>query len=203
MPSSVNNVWASNAPTGVPENLTLPSGQTCTAIRIGMEGLISAGILTEADSLTAFVVDGPVNDARSKLQGHRKSADKEAADQNARVMQEMINNPDALRALITMADKALPAIVQNPPVALHYMNGGQPNQRSLTALERAQAKKDQPDLVFTDQVGFEDKIYLFNWAIGNLAALATFRDEPTTPVGNVADEPSVSRPTKSTPRRKR
>lgn len=200
-PTEVNNVWAQNQPQGATEKVTVPSGQVVIARRIGMEGLIAAGILTEADSLTALVMSGPVEDGKKRMAGHKAKAPKEPTEEE--LGKRLLENPDALAAMLTMADKAIPMICVQPEVHTHVMNPGKPNQRLLTNIERATIKKDNPGIVFVDQIDMIDKMHLFTWACGDLQALAAFR-KPTDPdVDNVAAESVVSRPTKRTPRDKR
>lgn len=195
-PGAINNVWASNAASGAPEYLTLPSGQTCTARRLGIDGLIAAGILTDADSLTALVQDGPIEAGKAKLKGHQKTAKQQAADEEAALLKKLMSDPTALKSIVTMADKAMPEIIVTPLVQLHYINSGQPNQRMLTASER------KPGVIYTDQIPFEDKMFLFDWSVGNLQALHAFRDGPSDTVDNVEPESGVSRPAKRASRRK-
>jgi hypothetical protein len=179
-----NNVWSSATPTGVEEQLTLPSGQTCTAVRLGVEGLVHAGILDHADELTA-ITDKHVKKTRTgKVEPEVDS-------------RSVMRDPESLRAIITIADKALPHIVTAPLVRLHYVSSGT-SQRMLTVDERAQIQADDPGVVFTDQVGLEDKMWLFDWAIGNLAGMRAFREEPDADVAGVANEPGVSRAAKRT-----
>src|ERR1044072_2705997 len=49
-----NAVWASSAPSGVEEELTLPSGQTCRAKRMSIEAMIQEGLLANSDALTEW-----------------------------------------------------------------------------------------------------------------------------------------------------
>lgn len=190
-----NNVWADTAPAGVVEEVTTPSGQTCSAIRMGMEGLLEAGILTEADSLTATVA----NHTR-KVKGAKGRADGVELDEQA-----VLRDPNALKGIITMADKALPTIVQSPRVILHYKVQKDGSTKALTPLERARIKQESSDpiVVFTDQIGLDDKLFLFDWAVGGLSKATSFREESDSDVGGVVDQPVVPVPTKRAARRKK
>lgn len=179
-----NNVWAESSPVGVSEELKLPSGQMCLARKIGMEGLLEAGILDQVDSLTALVDTEHVKKARNK----GNEVDVAALVKNG--------GGDTLKAIITVADKAIPMIVESPVVRLHYITSGT-STRMLTADER------EPGIIYTDQIGLEDKMFLFDWAIGDMAAMRAFRDGTTADVAGVADVPGVSRPTKRSAARKR
>ncbi|MET0418702.1 MAG: hypothetical protein ABW022_22025 [Actinoplanes sp.] len=168
----VNNVWASNTAEGDAEELTLPSGQTCLAVKLGMEGLISAGILAEADSLTAIVTDKHVR----KVRGGKGVADGIEVDNKS-----LMKDAGAMMSIITLADKALPHIVQSPDVRLHYVTNP---DGSTTKIPK---EKREPGIIYTDQVGFEDKMFLFEFCMGNLAGeLATFRGESPDALGAMA-----------------
>lgn len=190
-----NSVWADSAPAGVTEELTLPSGQTCAAVRMGMQGLLEAGILTEADSLTATV-----SNHMRKVKGANGKADGTELNEAA-----VLRDPNALRGLITMADKAIPHIVKSPKVVLHYETQKDGSTKTLTPLQRARIKQqsDQPLVVFTDQIGLDDKLFLFDWSVGGVAKATSFREESDSDVGSVVPEPSVSVSAKRPARRKR
>lgn len=176
----VNNVWASQTPTGATEELTLPSGQTCLAKRLGMEGLIEAGVLAEADSLSA-TVDKHVR----KVRGGKGRADGNELNEAS-----LMKDRETMRAIITLADKALPVIVESPSVKLHYTTDGKGNTIMIPLADR------EPGQVYTDMIGLEDKVFLFEWAVGALANLQTFRDQPPADVAGVADGRAVPRKTK-------
>ena len=181
-----NNVWASTTPTGETEELTTPTGQTCTAIKLGIENMIELGILTQADTLSATM-----EKHIRKVRGAKGKPDGVEVDEAS-----LMADPTALRTLVTLADKALPHIVQDPVVKLHYeVKDGV--QRRIPIEER------DPESVYTDQVGFEDKMFLFDWAVGSLAKMDAFRDEPAGGVAHVGDGGSVPRPAKRTTRSKR
>lgn len=189
MPSSdftPNNVWGSNPATSGEHELTLPSGQTCRAKKIGMEGLLEMGILDQADSLTAMAekhtstrkVGGPDGPTEAKVN--------EAG---------ILADPEAMKAVIGLTDRALPIIVVSPPVALHYserMVGKTKHTKLLTEADRDEIRllRGLPNLVFTDQVGFEDKMFLFDWASGGLKSLTSFRPGSTPDVVPVAAKPN-------------
>lgn len=188
-PFTPNNVWSTNPSSGTSEELTLPSGQTCLAHRLGMEGLVEAGILDNVDELTSLVDSKYIQKAR----GTKAESQLD--------MKGILSNPGGLKAIITLADKALPHIVDSPVVVLHYVTSGN-STRALTDTERQDILRDKPDAAFTDQIGLEDKMFLFDWAIGNLASMRKFRNDTRSDVAGVADVPGVSRPAKRAARRK-
>lgn len=180
----VNNVWASQTPIGATEQLTLPSGQTCIARRLGMEGLIEAGILAEADSLS-----GLVDQHVRKVRGAKGRTDGNELDERA-----LLRDRDTMKAIITIADKAIPVVVAEPEVMLHYTTDSS-GKTSMIPLEDR-----EPGQVYTDMIGLEDKMFLFEWAVGSLSNLNTFRSQPGADVAGVGDGGGVSRKTKRNPR---
>lgn len=193
MPSDFtpNNVWGSAPAEGAEEELTLPSGQTCRARKVTIEGMIAAGILSEADSLT-----GLVDQYTRKVKGG-KGAD------GVKVDESILGDTKALQLMIQMADRAMPAIVISPPVKLHFQErkvGKTTVTRKYTEEERAKLRQETPGLVFTDQIDLEDKMELFQWGVGGLRAFSSFLGQPTDAVGSVV--PGV-RPKKSSKRSSR
>lgn len=188
MPPTVNNVWANTAPSSVGEQITLPSGQTCLARRLDIEHLVSAGVLEQADSLTSLVDAKHVRKVRGG-----KGPDKTVLTPNS-----IMRDTDALKSILTVADRAVPLIVLDPVVKLHYtVDADTKQQRMLPADEREEG------VVYTDQIGLADKMELFAWAMGDIGGLQSFRDITAgSNVGTVADGADVPRKAKRTPRAK-
>lgn len=175
-----NTVWASTPGSSVEVELTLPSGQTCRAIRLGIESLLQAGVLAESDALTGMVDQKHIR----KVRGAKGVADHDQVDTAA-----VMKDTQAMSAIITVADKALPLIVKSPTVMLHYETitvGKTTVQKMIPESKRDEIRAELGSVAFTDQIGFEDKMFLFEWAIGSLTNLATFRGESTPDVGGVA-----------------
>lgn len=188
MPSTEpNNVWASNVPAGESEDLTLPSGQTCRAVKIGMEGLLAAGILTESDSLTALVTRHT-----RKIRGAKGKPDGEEVDTAS-----MMGDSNALKMILFTCDKAIPLIVESPVVLCHFKTLDNGNTEKIPVNRR------KAGTVYTDQIDLEDKMFLFTWALGSVAAMEPFRDEPKADVGGVVSQSGNKLPAKRTSRAKR
>jgi len=190
-----NDVWGSTTPAGSSEELTLPSGQTCLARKMGMEGLLESGILAEADSLTGLVNEKHIR----KVRGAKGVADHDEVDGAA-----LMKDPGAFKAIITVADRALPTILVSPKVTLHYTEqtvGKTTVTKALTDKQREKIREESDEpVVFTDQIGLEDKMFLFEWAIGSLGDLASFRRGSSNDVGGVDDGAVVPRKAKRRPR---
>lgn len=176
MPSDFNpnNVWGSNAALAGEEELTTPSGQTCRAKRFDITDLISAGVLDQADSLTALV------------QGHLTNVGKGGAQEVDPM--SLLQDPNALRSMMSLLDKSMPHIVVSPKVLTHFNEitvGKTKVQKPLNEDQRAEMLATFPGAIFTDQIDFNDRMWLFNWATGGLQAMATFRDGSPAAVAGV------------------
>lgn len=195
MPSDFtpNAVWSSADPEGQTEELTLSSGQTCLAKRVTVTGLIESGILTQADSLTAVV-----DQYTRKVKGGKGIADGTPVIDSA-----LLRDSATISAMIMMADRSLPAIVISPPVALHFKDvtvGKTTVTKALTPAERKDIQDARPGVVFTDQIGLDDKMELFEWGVGGLKAFSSFRREPQADVGGVVPIEGRRGKTKRRPR---
>lgn len=164
MPSSpVNNVWASSAPEGEVEEVTTPLGQVCLARKMSIEGMIEAGILADADTLT-----GIVEKHTRKVRGGKGKPDGKELNQAA-----IMRDTSAIKALITVIDKAIPHVVASPVVKIHYT---ETTVGKTTVTKKIPLEDREDGVVYTDQIGFEDKMFLFDWAAGGLVSMMQFRE---------------------------
>ncbi len=178
MPSTAhNNVWGSTAPEGAEEDLTLPSGQTCTARRVTIPDMVSAGILDKTDSLTALV-----DQHTRKIKGG-KGADRIELNNG------ILNDGAALAMMIEVADRCMPTIVVSPPVKLHFTEtvvGKTTVRLRLSEEDRNKIRAETGiDWIYTDQIDLEDKMHLFEWGLGGLKAFSSFRGGSPDDVGSV------------------
>ena len=176
MPSSdftPNNVWASATPEGAEEELVLPSGQTCRARRMTIEGVITTGLLDEVDSLTSIV-----DQHTRKVKGGNRVPDGTPVIDDA-----LLKDTEALGSILTVVDSLVPHIVVSPVVHPHWTE----QVVGKTKVRRKIAQADRvPGRIYTDMIQLDDKMHLFDWALGGLAAFSSFRGEPGSDVGNVA-----------------
>lgn len=196
MPSDfeINNIWATSTPVMVAENVTVPSGQTCRAKRLGMEGLIESGILGDADSLTAFV-------GRKYIIQHKGGKGK--PDTEELNVGAVLKDPDALKKMVMLCDRALPVVVEQPEVKLHFVDAADgstvmiPPDGSPVTVDGKRHKRDK-GAVYTDQVGLEDKVFLFNFAVGGTRDIERFRGESAAAMAGVGHGEDIPRPAKRT-----
>jgi len=171
MPSDFkpNNVWASNAKNANGEELTLASGQTCLVRKMSIESMIEAGMLAEADALTAHVNKHvkKVTKRPSKAVKNGAPAPKQELDETA-----MLKDGTAMKAMIGLMDRVLPHVVISPVVRLHYTEV----TVGKTTVTQMISEGDREDgVVYTDLIDFADKVEIFNYAAGGLGAMLSFR----------------------------
>lgn len=183
--TTVNNVWGSSVADGSLVWLTLPSTQTCRALRMGMAGLVKAGVLGEADSLTAFVDKRHIR----RVRGGNGVADTEQID-----MASIMKDPDALGRILMMVDRVIPFVVKDPVVYRHFTD--EPDGTTL----RVPDEDREAGAIYTDMIGLEDKMYLFNWTVGGTADATRFSGQSSTVVAGVVDGEDVSRAARRAPR---
>lgn len=193
---AVNNVWATAAPASAagaePEFTTLPSGQTCWIRRIGIEGMIEAGLLSEGDSLMAIVDERHIKRARNNA-GKNPQVQEVADEQMAR---NLMRDPKMLAKIIFFVDQTLPVVVVEPTVRSHFrilQPSNVPGELPDTVM--IPAKEREPGAVYTDQIGLEDKMFIFQLCVGGTRDIETFRTQSDAAVAGVGDGAGVSRET--------
>ena len=149
-------VWGSQEGVHGPQDLELPSGQLVLARKPGVQQLMVEGVLHRMDNLTALV------DKKHVRKG------KAAASESINV-QSLIQDPEALANILHTVDRVLCAVVIRPPIQMA------PND--VTSRKNG--------VIYTDTVGIEDKMFLFNWALGGSKDIERFRRESSEVVGSV------------------
>jgi hypothetical protein len=186
MPNEINNVWGSEGSTTF---LTLPSGQTVYAKMLGMEEVLAAGLSSEMDVLSQFVVKEHL------LQDHKKKGELPDVDVEA-----VMKDPELFGRLIMMVDKLMPEIIAQPPTHLHFevLEDGK-TTRKLSKEDRAEIdRKAGISYTYTDKIPMNDKWFLFQWTTGQgVGDPTTFREGPQSSmvsVGNVKKPPRKTQP---------
>lgn len=158
------------------EDVTVPSGQTCQCRRPGMQGLIAKGILDKMDILTATVNDKHIS---------RVKKGKAAAEQ-------IVDDPAKLLEVLDSIDKVLCYIVVQPalsrPVVEEQDDDGNTVERPIEDDEREEG------VVYTDRIDVEDKMFLFNFAVGGTRDVATFRQQSQAVVGSLGIQQDLAVP---------
>lgn len=186
----VNDVWGAQALT---EKVTLPSGQIVIAQKIGMEQIMSTGAGDQMDTLTSYVLNEHIDRVRGP-QDHKpkKSSQDDSSTTEAEVEQIIKEHPEMVSSTLNMFDNLVPSIVVKPVVRIHTRKDESGNVSTIPVDERV------PGVVYTDRIGMEDKVFLFQWAVGGLPD-PDFREQPEQPVAAVEDVEQVPMPAVNAP----
>lgn len=155
--------WGSQS--GMPEDLTLPSGQLCLVKRPGMEGLVKAGVLRYMDSLTALVNEK-----------HITRVEKNGQIETHMDMASIMRDDDSLAEIMRVVDKVVIHCVVQPPV---FSTPDDVTRR-------------QAGVIYTDMIDLQDKMFIFQYVVGGTRDLETFRGGLGELLGSVDISEGVS-----------
>lgn len=165
--------WGKNK--GEFHELTVPSGQDCLVRRPGVEALIELGLLDKVDGLTGLVDQKHIKRVKGE-----KTVDVES----------LAKDKGSLLAVIKTVNEIVVHVVVEPelhPIPVAGEDGTVP-ARDL-------------DLVYVDDVDLNDKMFIFQYAIGGSSDLEPFREQSKQNVGSVDPVKTVARKTKRVVRR--
>lgn len=168
MPPNGNDKYAATAWGGeLFEDLVVPSGQLCQVRRPGMQGLISRGILDKVDLLTSMVNDQHL----SRVQGGKKVTDQDH-------LADVTSDPSKLLGLLDSVDRVAEYVVVQPAL-VRPVKSVDGKEVPLSDDERAEG------VVYTDMVDLEDKMFIFNFAVGGTRDVARFREQSQAVMGGL------------------
>lgn len=158
--------------------LELPSENIALCRRIKPEAFLQGGLIP--DPLTSLVMKA-VNDKKGLPPAELK---KIAADR------------EKLGAAMQMMDRILCYVVMDPPVEMpppckqcgHYYTDKEANHDKPAAKgyhKYTEADRD-PDILYSDVVSMDDKVFIFQWSTGGTADVERFREEFKRDVGAVS-----------------
>lgn len=166
---STSKTWKRNKG----EEIELPSGNVALVKRPGPAALLSDGIMP--DTLMPIV-----------QQAIAKGKGLKPADQ-----QKLLEDPTQIAGMLDAMDRLMVKVVVEPKVAYH---------KRLVAPDQADGAKPVPEewedipaedrddeqFIYTDEVDLEDKMFVFQYAVGGTRDLERFRDEHSAGLGNLS-----------------
>lgn len=152
--------------------IELPSGNVAKIRSASMEFFLTGGFIP--NSLKGLV-HKMINDMESE-QG--KPSKKDSGDSTAE-LSEIITDDNKLRDLIHMYDRIAAHCFEEPKVALPPED---PDDR-------------EDDILYTDEIGMDDKVFVFNVALGGTKDVESFRNEQAAAVESVRAGTEVADPT--------
>ena len=150
-------------------DLTVPSGQVCQVRQPGVENLIAAGVLENADTLM-----GLVNKKIEKAQGKRPQA-KKTADPSSLLEQD----PAQLAKVFGLIDRVVEYMVVQPPVIRPVVKTDD-GDRPMMPEERS------PEKIYTDSIDLGDRMFIFQYSVGGGSDLESFRQRFSEGMGKLA-----------------
>lgn len=164
--------WGEASGIGEMADVRCPSGQLALCRRPGVQGLIEAGILHEMDSLTGLVD----NKHLKRVKGGGQEIDAKT----------LMRDPKQLAKVMAVVDKAIVHIVVKPSLTLAWTESESGERRELTKGEREKLAEDAGrQLIFTDTVELDDKMFIFNYAVGGTRSLERFRQQSADVMGGM------------------
>lgn len=156
--------------------VSLPSGNVALCRRPGMEAFLAEGLLP--DSLM-----GIVQEHIGRGQGLPASK-----------LQNIANDKTQIVEILRAMDKILVRVVIEPKVAFHWVTEEwlSANESNLPLGATIPEEFRDDDLIYTDDVDFDDKKFLFQWAVGGTADLERFRKESERVMDDIRNGDEVS-----------
>lgn len=165
------------------EDLTLPSGAMCQVRKLQMEDLVDLNIVDEMDFLGNIVEDEHVSRVKSTGKQPSKQAKKptkaEQAKKDEDDVNDIIKDPAKFRKMIKMVDKIVVACVVQPTIHDAYFETADGGREKIPASERVE------DRIYSDSIGFEDKMEIFGQVFSGVNKMSGFREESGEDVGDV------------------
>lgn len=143
------------------EDLRLPSGQLCLARRMGVEGLMKAGIIHDIDPLMGMV------------QMHEARVAGKDTESNEKAMLDILKDESKMTSLFHMLDRIVCAVAVKPEVKMT------PND----------VTRRQDGVIYTDMIDLEDKMFIMMWTMGGAETVAGFRDQFEKSLGSLSAQP--------------
>lgn len=170
-------------------DLTLPSGDTCQAKRVGPAEMIRIGILDSFDELTALVQEEHI--APKTTAGQIAAAKRVEPAEAQAAVQALIRDKDKLAASFHLVDRMVVGVVAQPPVWIDYQTK---DETEAEFADRA-AKAEADEAVAVRDIDLEDKMFIVNWAMGGSRDLKSFREGREQLMGDLETSAAVQLPT--------
>lgn len=156
-------------------DLTVPSGQLCQVRRPGVQGLIAVGILDKVQGLTTLVGEEHVK----RVKGQQKID-----------VQGFMKDSSKIEEAMVTIDKIVCYVVNQPSIKLAY-------KTSPTGVATILLDQDREEgQIYSDMVDFEDKMFIFHFAVGGSRDLERFREERAKVVASLQDGRDIPLPAK-------
>lgn len=135
-------------------DLEVPSGQTCQVRRPGVQNLVRLGLLDQTDFVTSMINEKHIKRVKGQSTINTKS---------------LMADPESLIKAMATIDKVLCYVVVQPQLklAMKVVDG---KEQELPESEY------EPGVIYTSMIDLNDKMFVFQYAVGGSKDLEKFRD---------------------------
>lgn len=183
-------------------DLELPSGQLCEVRRVGVTGLVTAGLLDSIDSLTGIVQTEHVDRIQKGERVKLTKDDVKTFTGDPKRLNEAMNLMDRVIEYVVTQPKVLRPVVRDErgkPILTAKVDreSGEPvmEKDGVTPVqeETSLAEEDWvPGQVYTPMVDLIDKTFIFQFVVGGVSDLNQFREEFGASLGGLGLGEAVS-----------
>jgi hypothetical protein len=183
------------------QDLALPSGNVARVRNISPEAFFASGFMP--DSLTNLV-----RESINKKAGVPPSKIKAIAEDPKKILEAMETfNRVLVYCVIEPAIETVPGCADTYGSEGEETECGKPqsddiHHKDVVGKHRFKMARRDPDILYADEVDLNDKLFIFQWALGGVSNLEQFRDEQRALVESASDGKAVRRPAKRAAGRK-
>src|SRR5262245_11928908 len=163
--------WQSSARRAVP--LELPSGNVCLAVNRGLKAFMKDGKIPNA---LMPLVEGAINEAKG-------IKPKEVVD--------TLKDLDSLTEVLGLIDHVVLASVTAPFIE----EAPKQDERGRDIDDDGNPFHRDPEILYVDELDMDDKMFVFQWAIGGTDDVEAFRKESQKLVGELQGSEGVAQET--------
>lgn len=152
------------------DELKLPSGNVCRVKRPGVPSLIAGGFFP--DTLTPIAQQAVDDGKRGK-----KHSQEELQDQ----FRQFLASPKDIAMMFEMTDRITAHCVVEPACEYHMTR-----ETEEDPWEEIPEEDRDPEVLYTDEVDFEDKLFIFQYVVGGSRDLQSFREQLATSMDGIS-----------------
>jgi len=181
--------------------LDLPSGNTALVRQISPTAFLNSGFLP--DPLTAIV-----RQAINTKQGMKPQAIKGITEDPAQIGAAMETFDRVMTYVVIEPTVSMPPACDVPARSMDndvpdsvcglYVNAEVHKDPMKSGSHQYHEAERDPDILYADQVDMDDKLFIFQWALGGTRDLERFREQQQKSVGDLSDKQAVRRTSKRT-----
>lgn len=142
------------------EEIVTPSGQLCLVRRPGVQNLIEAGVLHDVDTLSAIVSEEHIKRVKGDDGSEATEIDVDSFAKDAASVANVLH----------VVDRVVTFCVIKPEVVMT------PND----------VTSRQAGVIYADMIDIDDRMFIFNYAVGGTRSVEQFRKDSQALVGGVA-----------------